>query len=254
MAFLPRPQGAGWDEVVAKVDERLQHLYAHAKISAGSDSHRRGIGFGGGRTEPGNYANSPHNAKLIEDLLADPAFKSVASFVDAGLSTLFPKLHCFLTNLLQNILDDNPLLQRLFDECCYAALHFNLQFAWTDNHVDYFNVLFAMCCAFCVGNFDHTRGGHLIAWEFGVVAEFPPGSAIFLPSAWVTHANVPIATHERRSSLAFFTSSGLARWYQNGYMSDKSFQDLAIHSQLKTWKDARNRLWETGVDMLIQDE
>ncbi|KAJ3765229.1 hypothetical protein FB446DRAFT_655547 [Lentinula raphanica] len=209
----------------------MQHLHQHARIAAGRETHRRGqyatlpagIGFGGGRTEPGNYANSPHNAALIADLLADPALKLAASFVDAGFRTLFPKLHCFLTNLLNRILDDNPALTRLFSECCFAALHFNLSFAWTDNHTDYFNVLFTMCCAFCVGDFDYTRGGHLIAWEFGVVTEFPPGSAVFLPSAWVTHCNVPIASHEHRSSLAFFTSSGLTRWYQNGYMSDKSF-------------------------------
>ncbi|KAJ3724641.1 hypothetical protein C8R42DRAFT_577592 [Lentinula raphanica] len=262
MALLPRPQAAGWDDVIEAVDRRLEYIGAHARLNNNQRDHRRGqyatlptgLGFGGGRTEPGHYANSVHNAKLMEEFLADPAVQLVARFVDAGLRALFPKLHRFLENLLEKILVDNPDLTRMFAGCCYGACHVNLLSACTRPHQDYFNVLFAMYCAFSVGSFDHTRGGHLIAWEFGVVTEFPPGTAIFLPSAWVTHANVPIESHERRSSIAFFMSSGLARWYQNGYMSDKSFQELATARQLQAWKEARSKLWETGLEMLLPEE
>ncbi|KAJ3756759.1 hypothetical protein EV360DRAFT_84654 [Lentinula raphanica] len=241
MALLPRPQAAGWDDVMNARDHR-RGQYATLPT---------GLGFGGGRTEPGHYANTTHNAKLMGEFLADRAVQLVARFVDAGLQTLFPKLHRFLDNLLEKILDDNPDLKRMFPDCCYGACHVNLTSAWTRQHQDYFNILFAMCCVFCVGDFDSTRGGHLIAWEFGIVTEFPPGSAVFLPSAWVTHANIPIAHHERRSSIAFFMSSGLARWYQNGYMSDKTFQELAMPRQIQVWKDARSKLWEAGLEMLL---
>ncbi|KAF9060557.1 hypothetical protein BDP27DRAFT_1236680, partial [Rhodocollybia butyracea] len=44
-----------------------------------------------------------------------------------------------------------------------------------------------------------------------------------LPSAFVTHGNTPIAEDKVRSSIVFFMLSGLARWFQNGYMSDKEF-------------------------------
>ncbi|KAJ3818581.1 hypothetical protein F5880DRAFT_1491145 [Lentinula raphanica] len=259
MALLPRPQAAGWDDVINSVDCRLEYISAHARLNDRQRDHRRGqyatlptgLGFGGGRTEPGHYANTAHNTKLMEEFLADRAVQLVARFVDAGLQTLFPKLHRFLDNLLEKILDDNPDLKRMFPGCCYGACHVNLITAWTRQHQDYFNILFAMCCVFCVGAFDSTRGGHLIAWEFGIVTELPPGSAVFLPSAWVTHANIPIAPHERRSSIAFFMSLGLARWYQNGYMSDKTFQELAEPSQIQAWKDARSKLWEAGLEMLL---
>ncbi|KAJ3804565.1 hypothetical protein F5876DRAFT_53212 [Lentinula aff. lateritia] len=244
------------------VDAQLERLYQQARVSTTQQNHRRGqyvtlpagCGFGGGRTEPGNYANTSHNAALIDEILADRAVQLVAGFIDAAIQTTFPKLHAFLTNLLEKILADNPRIKKMFNSCCYSTCHFNLHSACTDNHEDNFNILFAMCCAFCVGNFDHTRGGHIIAWDLGVVTEFPPGTAVCLPSAWVTHANIPIASHEHRSSITFFTSSGLARWYQNGYMSDREFQERATSRQLHIWREARSKLWESGLEMLLHEE
>ncbi|KAJ3827029.1 hypothetical protein F5880DRAFT_1312762 [Lentinula raphanica] len=65
-----------------------------------------------------------------------------------------------------------------------------------------------------------------------------------------THSNIPIAAHEHRSSIAFFMSSGLGRWYQNDYMSDKGFKAQATGKQLQAWKDQRSRLWVVGLELL----
>lgn len=138
----------------------------------------------------------------------------------------------------------------MFEHCCYAACHFNLHKAGTRDHEDWFNLLFGMCAVYASGVFDYTRGGYFIAKSLGVVTQFPPTSAIFVPSACVTHSNTPISDNETRSSIAFFVAAGLARWYHNGYMSDKEYKARASASQLAVWQQHRMRLWEAGLELL----
>lgn len=151
---------------------------------------------------------------------------------------------------MQKIIEeDNPGLKRLFAGCCYAACHFNLDRASTLIHADYWNVIFGMCGVYSSGPYDYKRSGHLIMWSLGIVVEFPPGCAILLPSAPVEHSNTPLAEGERRSSIAFFVSAGLARWYHNGYMSDKEYLNRASEQQKKAWMDYRDTLWELGMEL-----
>ncbi|KAE9395674.1 hypothetical protein BT96DRAFT_825985, partial [Gymnopus androsaceus JB14] len=203
---------------------------------------------------PGLYANTPRNAAAITQVLANPAFQAVATFVDRGLRSFFPKLHSLAVNLDKNIVDaDNPQIERAFKDCCYPACHFNLNNACTLVHNNYWNLFCFMCAIACIGPFDHTWGGHVIAWSLGLVFEFPSGSTMYLPSACVPHSNTPIAPNERRSSLAFFLPAGLARWYHNGFRSDKDFWAQPTPQQLKQWLDYRGKLWELGVELLKYD-
>ncbi|KAJ3729772.1 hypothetical protein C8R42DRAFT_175478 [Lentinula raphanica] len=255
MLLLARPRGNGWAENMARVDQRLEWVHEHARASA---SHRRGeyatlpagCGFGGGKLRPSNYANSPHNAELVQQALDDPAVQRVARYVDCGLAAFLPGLHRFLSNLLSKILKDNPGIHRMFEGCCYGACHLNLHNVATRNHEDFFNILFSMCAVYASGQYDYARAGHFIAWSLGLVTQFPPGTAVFVPSASVTHANTPIPENQHRSSIAFFTSSGLGRWYQNGYMSDKDFKSQASAKQLQAWKEQRSKLWQVGLELL----
>ncbi|KAF9060671.1 hypothetical protein BDP27DRAFT_1429782 [Rhodocollybia butyracea] len=200
MAYLPPPKGETWPATEAAVSMALEWLYESAVVDLAHWIHRRGryvslpagFGFGGGRTCPGNYANSPHNAPLVEKVLRDKAIQCIAQLVDSGLQVYFPKLHLFLTNLQEKF----------------------------------------------------------IAWSLGVVVPFPAGATIYVPSACVTHGNVPIAPEETRSSIAFFTPAGIARWFHNGYMSDKEFKERASPRQLRLWKEYREKLWETGLELL----
>ncbi|KIK51794.1 hypothetical protein GYMLUDRAFT_979975 [Collybiopsis luxurians FD-317 M1] len=42
------------------------------------------------------------------------------------------------------------------------------------------------------GRFDQTRSGQLILWELKLVIDFPHASTILIPSAVITHSNIPI--------------------------------------------------------------
>lgn len=259
MAHCAAPEGPEWLKSMEVVDQALEMLFLNASAPT---SGRRGeyaslpcgYGFGGGRTMPGSYVNTPHNSPLIRKVLAIPAIQNIARMVDRGLLSFFPKLHALLTNLDEKIVDvDNPEIERAFPGCCYPACHLNLHNACTLTHLDFFNLVFSMCAVASAGPFDHTRGGHIIAWSLGLVIEFPSGSTVYLPSACVDHGNIPVAAHERRHSMAFFVPAGLARWYHNGFRSDKEFCELASPEQLTTWIAYKAKLWEVGMELLHID-
>ncbi|KAJ3900384.1 hypothetical protein F5879DRAFT_809325, partial [Lentinula edodes] len=171
------------------------------------------------------------------------------------LQAYFPKLHQFLSSLLEKILKSCPEIWHMFAGCCYGTCHFNLHNTAMLDHEDYYKLLFALCAVYTSGKYDHTCSGYLIAWFLGIMTQFPAGSAAFLPSAWVTYANTPVDNKngEHRSCIAFFMSTGLAQWYHNGYMSDKEFKEQASAKQLSAWKDYWSRLWETGLELLQDD-
>ena len=129
----------------------------------------------------------------------------------------------------------------------------NMDKASTKPHNDFLNGFFTGCAVGAFGPYDYTRGGHLILWDLGLVVEFPPGCVIILPSALITHSNIPIGSGERRHSAAFFTAAGLLRWYHNGYMSDKEFMARASAQQLAGWKLYKKNLWKVGLEMMRGD-
>ncbi|KAE9391455.1 hypothetical protein BT96DRAFT_832051, partial [Gymnopus androsaceus JB14] len=208
-----------------------------------------GYGFGGGQVMPGSYVNMPHNTPLMQQVLASPDL--VATYVDRGLCDFFPKLHALVFNLDKEIVKvNNPQIECAFQDCCYPACHLNLHNTLTLIHMDYWNLVFLMCAIACMGPFDHTQGGHIIAWLLGLVFEFSSGSAMYLPSACVPHSNAPIAPHECRHSMAFFVPAGLAQWYHNGFRLDKEFCEQASPELLKEWEVYRANLWEVGMELL----
>ncbi|KAE9404871.1 hypothetical protein BT96DRAFT_812948 [Gymnopus androsaceus JB14] len=259
MGLYASPRDPNWAELMEAFDNLMEWLFRCLKLPPGLLDHRRGryatigvgYGFGGGRRRPGSYVNSAHNARLLQQALGSPVIHRIARYVDQGLLALFPALHSLCTNLDRSVVDvDNPEIQRSFQNCCYPACHFNLHSSSTAYHSDYWNYIGGMCAIVSGGKFDCKRSAHFIAWSLGLAFEFPPGTAIFVPSAAVPHSNTPLAKHERRHSLAFFLPAGLVRWYHNGFRSDKEFRDLAAPSELQAWLDYRKNLGEVALDLL----
>jgi hypothetical protein len=83
----------------------------------------------------------------------------------------------------------------------------------------------------------------MVLWDLGLAVRFPPGSTIMIPSALLTHSNVPIQTGEERYSIIQYSSSGLFRWVYNGFMSDKDFLEKATpEMKRKRQEDQKVRL------------
>lgn len=102
----------------------------------------------------------------------------------------------------------------------------------TAKHRDFANLPYGWCGVTALGEYDHTRGGHIILWELGLVIEFPPGSTVLLPSASISHSNTLIQRGESRASVTQFTAGGIFRWVEQGFQP----KDLYVDSLSKDEK------------------
>ena len=117
----------------------------------------------------------------------------------------------------------------------------------TYEHLDFQNYAGGFCVVTALGSFDSTLGGHLFVRELGLVAEFPAGSSILLPSAVLHHGNIPInlTQGEYRGSVTQYCAGGLIRWDDQGCqvqddMSDGEYK--CYMNMLKPrWEAARSR-------------
>lgn len=91
-------------------------------------------------------------------------------------------------------------------------------------HRDQRNLAMGLCGITPVGNFDHTKGGHIVLHEAKLIIQCPPGCTVYIPSATCTHYNLPLhdPIHETRASLIHFSSAGLFRWveYEGSTVAD----------------------------------
>ncbi|KAJ3830914.1 hypothetical protein F5878DRAFT_550075, partial [Lentinula raphanica] len=100
-----------------------------------------------------------------------------------------------------------------------------------------------------LGNFDPDHGGHLVLWDLGYAIRFPPGATILIPSALLLHSNLPIQPGEERYSFVQYSSAGIFRWVENGFMSDADFDSSAAATRLAQRRCERKECWSSGLKM-----
>lgn len=118
-------------------------------------------------------------------------------------------------------------------------------------HRDPLNLPFGWCAITALGDFDPTKGGHLILWDLKLAVEFPPASTILIPSATLTHSNTAICgSHESRLSFTQYSAGGLFRWVDNGCQTEPELMDSdkERHAQMLELKKTRCQ-WEMGLAM-----
>lgn len=81
------------------------------------------------------------------------------------------------------------------------------------------------------------------------MVEFPSGSTIFVPSAIVTHSNVPTQLGERRYSFTQYCAGGILRYVANGFRTEKEFLAEAPREEQAQREADRVGRWERGLDM-----
>ncbi len=117
-------------------------------------------------------------------------------------------------------------------------------------HLDFANLPFGFCAITALGDYDPTKGGHLILWECKLVIEFPPGSTILIPSAIITHSNVPIGAGEKRYSVTQYSAGALFRWVDNGFQTAVAYRaSLTLEEKLEL-EATNTRRWEFGLGLL----
>ena len=115
-------------------------------------------------------------------------------------------------------------------------------------HRDPSNLAFGWCAITALGNFDPTKGGHLILWDLRLAIEFPPGSTILIPSATLTHSNIAIQCHEARQSFTQYSAGGVFRWVDNGCKTEAELKasDEGAYDRMMASKETR---WKMGLGM-----
>lgn len=248
--LVGRPDDNSWDVVHKEAADALEGARSACAFHPKNTCHRRGnfpalaigISHGGGQLKPKNCVNGASNGRVLESLVAHPAFRRIAGFASGTLphsatraasanrhagafATWAPRLYAYYTAHLQALLDHDHSTSENFPNSPWASSTFNFGPNTTClKHRDTANLPFGWCSVTSLGTFDPERGGHLVLWDLGVVTEFPPGSTVLIPSAAVAHSNVPIQRGERRYSFTQYSAGGIFRWVDHGFQKEERFR------------------------------
>ena len=171
---------------------------------------------------------------MIEELCRNPHMRRMASFAKSecqthGLLTVliyclvgmfytyFPDLFKEYVETLGALYDSDDTLRWVFEGGVWPAISINFPpDSFSRMHTDAGNKANGLCPIFSLGDFDPTKGGHLVLPDLKLIIEFPPGCLIFIPSATLRHGNIPVQQTETRTSWTQYSAGGLFRWMQYG--------------------------------------
>jgi len=99
---------------------------------------------------------------------------------------------------LGSLFEKDPSLQKPFNSV-FTATTYNLgPQVVCFPHVDFANLPFGFCAITAIGNFDPSKGGHLVLWDCKLAIQFPPGSTALILSRVLSesHSNTRVTAHE----------------------------------------------------------
>ncbi|TFK60997.1 hypothetical protein BDN72DRAFT_872818 [Pluteus cervinus] len=207
-AGVPHKDG-GWQVVAEEAAKTLASVrdegVALGAFPVDVRSHRRGefvalpvgVSHGNGRTQPGNLFQPPERKPLVERLLSDKSIQRIAGFQSSVFSYYAPKLYAHFSYRLLRLFDHDPTLKGNFNNSIFPATSFNLGPRTVSlAHTDASNVGYGLCALVSLGNFDSTKGGHLVLFDLGLMIRFPPSTVALLPSGILRHGNTTIQPGE----------------------------------------------------------
>ncbi|KAJ6522122.1 hypothetical protein DFH09DRAFT_938563, partial [Mycena vulgaris] len=268
--LLGRPEDPDWDDVVRDAVKAMNRARRAGRASGAfrrkDINHRRGryallstgVSFGGGQKRPGNLVNSPKRQKIINYLLRNKSLRRLAGFQSSGFARFAPKLWRYYVDNLRLLFEHHPGLQHNFSNSIFPAATLNLgPSVVTDSHFNFNNLMHGLCGITSAGDFDHTIGGQ-IYMEFDqikVVIDFPSGSGMLVPSAFIAHGNTPIQDGETRCSLTQYAAGGLFRWIKYGFRSAKSVLASAGGADLvASFDGVPGSRWAWAMDLFSKPE
>ena len=278
--LAPSPSDSSYVNSTKLAYEKMKYEAAHANLNSKElldpkrgDFHALNIGlsYGNGHTHP-TYSNGGRYQKIADALLGDVHIQRLASYQDCKsrfcdlqyiysfiFSAIYalwhPQAYQYYKTNLDKLRETYPHLgSHLFPRSILPSAAFNLgNRVVTKKHVDAQNCPFGWCTITALGDFNASKGGHIILWDLGIIVEFPPGACICLPSALITHSNIPISNNEVRMSFTQYCSGEIFRYIENGFRTDKQMEkdDPAI---LLFRKEVRKTRIEDGYKMFSRME
>ncbi|KAG0692936.1 hypothetical protein DFH29DRAFT_881896 [Suillus ampliporus] len=219
------PKDDCWQDTVAAACTAMEDARSRCVFADDDMKHRRGaypclavgVSFGGGQKIPGNLVHAKGNREALQSLLEHKAIQRIAGFGNGILYHYSPKVYELYSNTRRLLLDNQP------------GLKWNFQ---NNNQ----NFASGMCSITALGNYDPTKGGHLVLFDLGLIVQFPPGSTIIIPSAILRHGNVSISSGEKRLSFTQYFAGGLIRWVRYGLQTEANFK----RESPELWRIARH--------------
>ncbi|KAJ7173821.1 hypothetical protein C8R46DRAFT_1032047 [Mycena filopes] len=254
-----RPDDPNWmRDVHDPAVKAMEDARAQCKVSEERSYHRRGNwpplsagdSHGGGQLQPGALVNGVINAAVLCCLLSNIAFIRMAGFATGVFANWAPNLFQYYTSRMQTFYKRYTHLQRPFLNSIWCTCTFNLgPRTCSIGHRDFANLAFGWCAITALGDYDFTKGGHLILWDCKLILEFPPGTTILMPSAAIFHSNIGIGPNERRYSFTQYTAGGIFRWIEHGFRSEEEYMgSLLKEEQEREQMEAKGR-WSMGAGL-----
>jgi len=173
---------------------------------------------------------------------------------DDGNSAVFgtwaPKLYAYYDKNLGKLLKEDPSLKRSFPSVFPAATYNLGPRTVCVPHRDLANLPFGYCAITALGNYNPETGGHIVLWECKLIIEFPPGATILIPSAIVTHFNIPVSKTEQRYSFTQYAAGGLFQWVDNNFKTSARHWATLTRAQQEAKLEADGKRWQEGLDLL----
>ncbi|KAG6895723.1 hypothetical protein C0992_013012 [Termitomyces sp. T32_za158] len=203
-----------------------------------------GVTMGFGATYPTNLSSAAHS-DMIQRLLKNPDIIRMANFADGAFNLWAPKLHQHFRNHLDPLFKDLTYLQQIFSKSIFPSAAFNFGGnVFTKAHRDCMNSAIGWCAIHALGSYNPKHSGHLVLPDLKLVIEFPPGALIFIPSATLTHANLPVAEGESRVSFTQYCGGGLLRYVANGYRMETQLRKENFEEYMRMCDLKRTRWME----------
>ncbi|KAJ7701140.1 hypothetical protein B0H17DRAFT_924760 [Mycena rosella] len=231
--LVGQPRCMSWDAEVWRAFYAIIDESTAATFPSDMRKHRRGLyaalnvglSYGQGQHLPSRLHN-PQYDPLLDRLLGNPAIAQMATFASAAFALWAPRLYGYYRCHNDALHTHLPHLHRNFSGSVFSCAAFNFgPRVCTFRHRDVLNLPFGWCAIQAAGHFDVTKGGHLVLWDLKLAVEFPHGALIFVPSATITHSNVPVGPDETRISFTQFTAGGLMRYVDNGFRTEEQLQE-----------------------------
>ncbi|KAH0833791.1 hypothetical protein J3R83DRAFT_10938 [Lanmaoa asiatica] len=244
------------EEVIASATAAFQVesrvLLAVEGVNSRGEFHAILVGFshGGGTERPTETSTASVYARARKTLTKHPAVVRLAGFQNRECHSIYRNA-VFMRNTrsIQDITQHDPSLWFPFVNT-FPSSAFNLgPQTVCKPHKDFRNLSFGLCAITALGSFDPVKGGHLVLEELGLVVEFPPGSTVLIPSAFITHSNLKIGKDERRYSFTQYASGCIFSYVENGMRTDKTVLREGTEEEQLRWKTSRAMRWQKGLAM-----
>ncbi|KAF6743218.1 hypothetical protein DFP72DRAFT_828408, partial [Ephemerocybe angulata] len=258
-AIIDKPTQSDWSAVVdeaARCLRTVRRTGLEHKVFNEEDVNTRrgsflqvpvGVSFGGGQKVrilfPGVQSSK---SVTVPSTVHHPDNLAAGAF-----AFLNPKLFHRYSTDINTLFERQPELIRNFSNSAFPAASFNCgPTSVSFGHHDFNNLSFGLCALTPLGNFDYTRGGHLILFELKLVLEFPAGSTGLVPSSALRHGNTGIQPGEDRLSIAQYGAGGLFRWVAYDFCSGKSLDSTPAGRIYRVAVDGEpNERWLDGLNL-----